>query len=285
MKVSDSSNGVIHAEVTIEHLKERGLGLDSFLLNPKHTIDLVFEIFEDISYINEKDMSDNGFLVSTDVVSNGVCITIYLPHNISQQPYIINGEKYHLPPKPIGFMITEDEDYLGGLCECPSCTTARTNYYYHGIIPSNSNAPEVLDGQVDFYDMTDEPFDFVEVDIKYEEGDIIPSDHPLVKSESTGVQVIAPNDVIFRFRDIEQVVAVAKRLVDVFFEYINLYQYEKNYYVVYRETADDKNLVGDLSAVNIEHGGIRSGLTDIFLSEYGNLIAEDDAFEVITRYF
>lgn len=280
MRIEDALNGVISAKFELSHLEERGLTLQSFFLNPNNVVDLAVEVIDSLNYATENEILTKCLLVSTDVVSNGVNLYIYLPHDISKRPYILDGEEYTLPPKPIGFMLVEDEDFLGGLCECPVCEMARTNYHYHGVAPFNSNAPEA---DVDPMDMSDAPFEYTIIDVSEEDDE----DGLYLSSgvDASGIQVIAPNDLVFRFRDIEQVIAVAKRFVDVYSDYVNLYQYEKNYYLVFQETADDKDLVGDISAVNIEHGGIRSGRTDVFLAEYGKLIIEDEALVVLTKYF
>lgn len=279
MNIKDSLNGVIVANFEISHLKERGFTLQSFFLDPNNILDLAVEVIESLEYSKRDELTGQCLMVTTDIFSGGVNINIYLPHDVSKRPYILDGQEYTLPPQPIGFMLVEDEDFLGGLCECPVCEMARTNYHYHGIAPLNSNAPEAGDNPMDMSEM---PFEYAIIDA-IDEDDEETSYQGGV--DMSGIQVIAPNDLVFRFRDIEQVIAVAKRFVDICGDYVNLYQYEKNYYLVFQETADDKDLVGDISAVNIEHGGIRSGRTDVFLAEYGKLIVEDEALVVLTKYF
>lgn len=99
-----------------------------------------------------------------------------------------------------------------------------------------------------------------------------------------------PQHVIFEFREIEQVITVAKILAEILDDETSLYSHENRYYLVYDiKDFGDKNYVEDitkdLSAVNVEHGGVRSKLTKYYLAEYGKEIINGNALATLLYYF
>lgn len=93
------------------------------------------------------------------------------------------------------------------------------------------------------------------------------------------------NISLYKFKDIDEIIPVANRLVSSFAVQSSLYKYEKYYYL-----AVDFSNIED----NQERRNIRSIITEYLvpskmtiyrIQEYGEIIMEQDCFETVLQYF
>lgn len=96
---------------------------------------------------------------------------------------------------------------------------------------------------------------------------------------------VEDNDIfIFKFKDIDELIPVAKRYADKGLK-SSLYKYEEWYYLVvdFEEVDEEVNRFDTLA--ELREFLNRSQLTIHRLQEYGEVVMKDDCFETVFKYF
>lgn len=104
----------------------------------------------------------------------------------------------------------------------------------------------------------------------------------------TNIGVIVPLSFIYTYRDLEDVLKLARILQSRVDDHTSLYSFEKKFYMVHDFTNDriDADDIGkSLDAIHSEHGGVRSKRTTFFLNEYGNVVIADYALSTLLSHF
>lgn len=92
------------------------------------------------------------------------------------------------------------------------------------------------------------------------------------------------NVSVYKFKDIDEIIPVAKRLVAYGLQ-TSLYKFENNYYVAIQFTGSEK-LTTRQNILSIVNEYLKSSKMTIFrLQEYGETIMEDRCFETIVQFF
>lgn len=89
-------------------------------------------------------------------------------------------------------------------------------------------------------------------------------------------------EVLFIFNDIEEVIQLAHELLSRSYAGGSLYKMGNHYFLYMKKL--NISMRNQLIAIMTEFG-VPSSMSIHFLKEYGNLIIEDEAIDVLTRYF
>lgn len=94
------------------------------------------------------------------------------------------------------------------------------------------------------------------------------------------------NMSIYKFKDIDEIIPVAKRLVSFDFDIkSSLYKYQNYYYLAMDFTeVDDKELRQNIRSIVNEYLTV-SKITIYRLEEYGEVVMSDHCFETVIKYF
>jgi len=92
------------------------------------------------------------------------------------------------------------------------------------------------------------------------------------------------NISIYKFKDIDEIIPVANRLVG-YDLHSSLYKYEKYYYLAIDfSSVDESDIRQDIRSILNEYLST-SKITIYRLQEYGSTIMEEDCFETVIHYF
>ncbi|GEL76134.1 adaptor protein MecA [Tenuibacillus multivorans] len=91
-------------------------------------------------------------------------------------------------------------------------------------------------------------------------------------------------EMIFVFNDFEDVIQSAKAIINQFDLNASLYAYDDLYYLNINETSLTERIRGDLISIMSEYAS-PSTMTSYILNEHGNVIAENNALQILVHYF
>lgn len=326
IRIDETVEGRIKIDFSHKYLKSKGVTMHMLIMDMDVSRNLVCEILLEVGY-TEREIEESSFVIDAKMGVSGITFKVYTPHTLTHHPYILNGEKYEVPTEPVGFVVYPD-DFLGGICECSGCNHVRKLFQTMKIAPYNSNVPktgEDFEFGVFEYDEDEDEEDFEEYEnnedneklteyfddiqitpktttmrpfssIDSEERNVDFDIHEeLIHSQSSlqamkDVRPYKPGHLIFLFKEIDEVLMVAKVLAEVLDEVVSLYSYDNRYFIVYDmdnfgQKAFRDDIAKDISAINIEHGGVRSKITKYYLAEYGKEVIGTNAFSTLLYYF
>lgn len=334
IRIDETQEGCIKIEFSHKYLQTKGVTIQALLMDMNTSRNLVGEVLMELGY-SETDFEESSFVIDARLNATNVAFAVYTPHTLTHHPYILNGEKYDVPPEPIGFIVLPD-DYLGGICECVGCKHVRHLFDSRGIAPLESNAPKTGSTfEFGSFDAVDDDDDDDDLDIheepnnQHSKPEFFPDVH--IAPKATMMQPVSnidseernvdfdiheelikpkppmktpmkpkptpkdfrpyrPNHLVFYFREIDEVIKVAKVLGDGVDYETSFYSFENRYYLVYDiedfgHINDRDDIYKDISAINFEHGGIRSKRTKYYLDEYGKELIGTNAFSTLLKYF
>lgn len=323
IRIDETQEGLIKIDFSHKYLQAKGVTLNMLLLDMNVSRTLIGEVLSDLGY-TDTEFEESSFVIDAKLNATDVTFNVYTPHTLTHHPYILDGEEYEVPTDPVGFIVFPD-DFLGGICECSGCKHVRRLFETMHIAPYESNVPqtgkafefgayEYIDEEDDNEDdedsdMTEEveffediqnlpksttmrPVSSIDSDERNADFDIheeLMQTQPSVKPKKQK-KPYKPGHVVFVFREIDEVITVAKVLAEVLDEETSLYSFENRYFLVYDlddfvQTQFREDTIKDISAVNVEHGGKRSKYTKYYLAEYGKEIIETNAFSTLLFYF
>lgn len=91
-------------------------------------------------------------------------------------------------------------------------------------------------------------------------------------------------DIMYKFSDFEDVIALSKRLTDIGITAGKLYSFEGLYYLMFEE-AEHNTMDYDAFIALLSEYGHPSTMTSYRLEEYGNIIMSEDAVQQLYQYF
>lgn len=106
----------------------------------------------------------------------------------------------------------------------------------------------------------------------------------LFGSEETEETVVQAEGRMYRFKDIEDVIQLASKIID-YEAYLHavLYSYDSNYYIYVNPTLLD-NVTEDIYSILSEHG-TRVKETKYMMDEYGTIVSDREPFTTLLHYF
>lgn len=297
LRVNESKKGLIEIEVPFWYVEERDATVEDFLNDLNHPKDVVNEVLISMGY-DEQEIEDELYMLRIVLFQDKFVFQVYPPHTLTLFPYIINGVEVHHDAFIHGYLIEHDE-HLGGHCECLACSQARTALEETGIAPINSNVEFDNDDVISPVFVYSEDDGWLEVG-EYQADTLLQSvgvdfdengyPIPRVDTEPT---LYKPQHGVFIFRELDQLITVARILAEVFDENVSLYYYENRYYLVYDfdyyygglTTNERKVHMDDIRAIHTEHGARSSRRTKYFLEEYAKEVFNDTALSGLLHHF
>lgn len=316
--IDETVAGRIKIDFSHSYLQRKGITMQLVIVDIDVARKLVGEVLLEVGF-TEDEIDNSSFVIDAKFDATVITFNVYTPHSLTHHPYILDGEEYDVPEEPVGFVILHD-DFLGGVCECEGCNHVRRFYETMNIAVNDSNVPFTGETfEFGAYETTDQEEEDDEDEEKlYYLEDVPPAPKPsalqpmsnidseernvdfnifdeVVNSQEQqnmlrNVKPYKPGHAIFLFRDIEHVISVSRVLVEVLDELTSLYSYNNRYYLVYDlewfgNQGYKEDILKDISAVNVEHGGLRSKTTKYYLSEYGKEIINGHALSTLLTHF
>ena len=318
IRIDETVAGRIKIDFSHKYLHQKGISMQLVITDVDVARNLIGEVLLEVGF-TEDEVDNSSFVIDAKFDATTITFNVYTPHTLTHHPYILDGDEYDVPEEPIGFIILPD-DFLGGVCECEGCNHVRRFYETMNIAVTDSNVP--ISGELFDFGAYETPQQEEEEDDEDEEiayfSDVQPSPKPsamqpvsnidsdernadfdiheeLINSQAQqripkNVKPYKPGHAIFLFKDIEHVVSVSRILVEVLDDETSLYSYNNRYYLVY-DLKDfgtkgyQDEILKDVSAVNVEHGGLRSKTTKYYLAEYGKEIIDGNALSTLLHHF
>lgn len=269
--VEKPEQGLFVARFDVDYLVSQGIVVQN-TVKDKNFVDKLIRLVLSSQGYTEEQISKEGYLLEMSIVYSDIYLNIFTPHTLTKHPYIVNGEEYDLPESPETF-VSQPLAYLDGcVCECSGCTLYR-------ILRSMTGWENIEEHEELESDVANSGVD------AQRELENKPS-----KIKNRQGTLYKPRQLVYRFKDIENIITVSKILWEVFAQETSLYLYKNYYYLVYdfsdyEEFVDIEEIKKNLTSVQYEYDGVRVNTTKYFLAEYGKEIIAEDVFNTLLQYF